>query len=774
MAYKTTQAPYKLKNIIAEKTRQLAKSEKYFRTLIETNSEALVLMDANGKVLYQTLSTEKILGYTFEEMQHIDGIELIHPDYREEDGKFFGEILKSPGLTVERKHKIKHKNGNYLEIEGTYRNLLGDENVGAIVLSYKDITEKKLAEQMLKRSMYELSLLNEVNDIILRDLDKASLFSDICECIVRSGIYSMAWVSLKPENTDVDQTVLPLASGGNPDYLVNIKIDLNDPELSNGTTGIALKTGKVFISNNTVDAPFFQLWTDRAKAFEIKSSIALPFNMGDNRSGALTIYSAQTNVFDPYEVSILKRLVDNLSIAIQNIDNRRILVESENRFRSAFEDSAIGMGLTSIMEESKGKWLKVNKSLCDMLGYTQDELLSRNFMQITHPDDLPRDLSAQDRILKGQDDIYRAEKRYLHKDGRIVWANLNVSIVRDKDRKPMYMAAQVENITEKVESQVKFQKLVETFIVGVYMIQDNKFVYVNPQVIEESGYTEDEILGMPVDHFIYQEDLKLVHDMMNARIMNDQKTVRYEARIRQKNGTLIWCEILGGSSRYKGAPALMGTMVNINEWKVMYDELLRSEANLKSMFDTTDVLFLLVNTSYKIIALNQQMKDGYIAAAGIELNEGDNLVEVMHPEKRAGAKAIYDEVIETNQSKNYETTYEKNGVYTHLLANVKPINDGTRVIGICISAIDMTERKKMTLDLLNHVNAIEEQNKKLREIAWMQSHVVRAPLVRIMALVDLFRNQQNSEVDKDMILDYIVASADELDEIIKNISEKVS
>ncbi len=96
-----------------------------------------------------------------------------------------------------------------------------------------------------------------------------------------------------------------------------------------------------------------------------------------------------------------------------------LLIESENRFRRAFEDSAIGMGLTSIEEGSMGRWLKVNRSLCEMLGYTEDELLSRTFMQITHPEDLARDLAAQERILQGESDTYRLDKRYIHKNGRL-------------------------------------------------------------------------------------------------------------------------------------------------------------------------------------------------------------------------------------------------------------------------------------------------------------------------------------------------------------------
>jgi DNA-binding NtrC family response regulator len=82
------------------------------------------------------------------------------------------------------------------------------------------------------------------------------------------------------------------------------------------------------------------------------------------------------------------------------------------------------------------------------------------------------------------------------------------------------------------------------------------------------------------------------------------------------------------------------------------------------------------------------------------------------------------------------------------------------------------ERKKSSLQLLNYVQAIEEQNKQLRDIAWIQSHVVRAPLARIVGLIDLFKNHKNSNDDKELLFDYLLESAHQLDDIIKDITVK--
>jgi PAS domain S-box-containing protein len=471
LAYRKAREPYMLKKIIDEKTAELAKSERYFRTLIETSSDAVILCTANGKVLYQTPSAETITGYSLSERQKISRSDLVHPDdIHKENNPVF---LNNTGKVLWQKIRLKHKDGHYIWVEGSYQNLLNDENVGAIVISYSDITEKVLSEESL--------------------------------------------------------------------------------------------------------------------------------------------------------------------------------IESENRFRRAFEDSAIGMGLTAIDKEHTGKWIKVNKSLCSMLGYTQDELLSKTFMEITHLDDVAKGLAAHNGVLSGESDTYRVEKRYIHKDGSIVWINLNVSMVRDKDEKPIYLLAQVENISEKVESQIQFQNLVENFVVGVYVIQDNRLVYANPQLLEETGYSPKDAKNLTFDQVIYPEDLDLVKEMIDIKTSENLRSTRYEARIQRKDGSPIWYEILSSITIYNGAPALIGTTINI------------------------------------------------------------------------------------------------------------------------------TERKKLTLDLLNYVDEVEVQNKKLRDIAWIQSHVVRAPLARLMALIDLFKQQDETERQEEgqLILDHIIVSANELDNVIKDISERV-
>ena len=133
------------------------------------------------------------------------------------------------------------------------------------------------------------------------------------------------------------------------------------------------------------------------------------------------------------------------------------LREAEERFRSAFDDAAIGMGLVN----PDGRWLQVNRSLRDMLGYSEEELLEKTFQDITHPDDLDTDLEYVRRLLAGEIQTYQMEKRYFHKDGHTVWILLSVSLVRGEEGEPLYFISQIQDITERkrMEEQLRHQAL---------------------------------------------------------------------------------------------------------------------------------------------------------------------------------------------------------------------------------------------------------------------------------------------------------------------------
>ncbi|MGO4808958.1 diguanylate cyclase [Cupriavidus sp. 2MCAB6] len=140
----------------------------------------------------------------------------------------------------------------------------------------------------------------------------------------------------------------------------------------------------------------------------------------------------------------------------QNRRDRSELRGSERRFRQAMEHSAIGMALVGL----DGRWLQVNRAICDLFGYEAGELAELPFPMITHPDDLAPDMHQVERLLAGEIESYRIEKRFRHKDGSYRWTLLAVSLVHDEvSGKPLHFISQVEDIDERKTAQEKLEAL---------------------------------------------------------------------------------------------------------------------------------------------------------------------------------------------------------------------------------------------------------------------------------------------------------------------------
>lgn len=133
------------------------------------------------------------------------------------------------------------------------------------------------------------------------------------------------------------------------------------------------------------------------------------------------------------------------------------LQRSTKSFTETFDNAAIGMALVSPQHD----WLKVNKSLSGILGYSEEELLQSKTLDITHPDDLDKSSNVHDKAYEGKKDTYQLEKRYFHKDGHLAHVLLGVTVVKDLDGNPTHSIAQILDITARIESEKKLQALVK-------------------------------------------------------------------------------------------------------------------------------------------------------------------------------------------------------------------------------------------------------------------------------------------------------------------------
>src|ERR671910_2377808 len=186
------------------------------------------------------------------------------------------------------------------------------------------------------------------------------------------------------------------------------------------------------------------------------------------------------------------------------------LREMRDRFRSIFDHAPIGVAMVSL----EGRYLQVNRSLCEILGYTEEELQALTWQEITHPDDLAASSAYARRIVEGEFPKYHLDKRFLHADGHTVWASLSVALVRDAEGEPLYFVSQIQDVTERKkfdtflkESEERFRSLVQYSSDIITVLEaDGTVRYVSPAVERVMGYKPDEQIGINAFGSVHPDD----------------------------------------------------------------------------------------------------------------------------------------------------------------------------------------------------------------------------------------------------------------------------
>ena len=259
------------------------------------------------------------------------------------------------------------------------------------------------------------------------------------------------------------------------------------------------------------------------------------------------------------------------------------LRQSEERFRSTFEQAAVGMS----HNELDGSWIRVNDRLCDMLGYTRAELLALTFRDVTHPDDLAANLECVSRCLAGEMSSYVMEKRYIHKDGSQLWGTLTVSLVRDQAGAPQYFIAVVEDISQRKraelrlrQSEERFRRLFDGAPLPGYLVDPlgGSIVDCNDAAAAMLGYDRSEIRLMRVADI--NSSLEGT-ELRSARPALAGRSVQFETTHRTRSGDVRDVAIAAVPVDIDGRRLAHCTVVDITERKRAETELRRLTAGLE-------------------------------------------------------------------------------------------------------------------------------------------------------------------------------------------------
>ncbi len=223
------------------------------------------------------------------------------------------------------------------------------------------------------------------------------------------------------------------------------------------------------------------------------------------------------------------------------------LRESEERFRSTFENVAVGIA----HEDLAGRFLRFNETFCVILGYPRTELIGKTFSEVTHPEDLAADLAQFGTLTRGESSSYTMEKRFIRKDGTSVWAHMTVSLQFDAARKPTYCIKIIQDIdvlkrAEQAlrESEERFRSTFENAAVGIaHEDLTGRFLRFNETFCAILGYLPTELIGKTLSEVTHPEDLAADLAKFGALTRGESTSYTMEKRFIRKDRSSLWADV---------------------------------------------------------------------------------------------------------------------------------------------------------------------------------------------------------------------------------------
>ena len=256
------------------------------------------------------------------------------------------------------------------------------------------------------------------------------------------------------------------------------------------------------------------------------------------------------------------------------------LRDREALFRAIISQAAVGITQCSVT----GEWLLLNDRFCEIVGYTRAELRGKTIFDITHPDDRETCIAAVKRLQAGEILSYSAEKRYIRKDGAVIWVRLFVTPGTDADKRLQYFIGVVEDITEQKraetalrDSEERFRRVFEEGPLGLALVRrDYHFVKVNSALCQMVGYSEAELLQKSFVDITHPDDVQADVELAQQLLRGEKPFFKLQKRYVKKNGEIIWINLTACLIRDKeGKPIHALAMVeDITEVKRAQEEAL--------------------------------------------------------------------------------------------------------------------------------------------------------------------------------------------------------
>ena len=426
---------------------------------------------------------------------------------------------------------------------------------------------------------------------------------------------------------------------------------------------------------------------------------------------------------------------------------------NDARFRAIFTNAAVGIARVAL----DGRFLEVNERLCEILGYTSDELLTKTFGDITHRDDLMNDLRGMKRMLAGEIENYLREKRYRRKDGSVVWANLTVSLSHKADGSPDYFISIIEDISARKQAEVHLRESDERLSLALkaaglgifeWDVQADRAVWENERMYEIFGLTRaDGTLSKAqlLERFVHPDDADAFERALDRGTASG-RPFHTTYRIRRKDGALRWLDLVGHFLPPDGGPVRMiGVLTDNTEQRLAEETLRASEERFRIMADTAPVMIWMSGTDKLCTFFNKPWLD--FTGRPLEAEFGNGWTEGIHPEDLEHCLRTYVACFEARRPFGMDYRLRRHDRQYRWIFDqgVPRFSSSGKFLGYIGSCVDVTERKQAEAE---REQLAEEQaaravaeaaSRSKDEFLALVSHELRSPLSAILSYAHLLR-----------------------------------
>ncbi|BEL08768.1 hypothetical protein Q0Z83_069590 [Actinoplanes sichuanensis] len=533
----------------------------------------------------------------------------------------------------------------------------------------------------------------------------------------------------------------------------------------------------------------------------IRSMCAAPLYSGDRLIGVVKMGSARPDAFDEVDAHHLELLAAGLASALRYVDdyarNATLLAErtaalealelSDARFRLTFENSPLGLALSSVDDRSFGRYLQVNPALSAITGYRAEELLRMSFHDLQHPDDVAGTENALRQMITTGPDTVRVERRYVHKDGHTIWVSIRVAVVRSGDGVPSYVVVQVEDVTAqraadaRMHQQATLLKLIPAAVIVRRL--DGTILWWNNGAQQLYGWTSAAARG--------RRTHRLLNTVFEGGSMAEQQAAlegagHWDGQMQHLTATGRAVTVLSRQVVHRPADGdveVLEINTDVTAARAAEQALAVNEQRFRAQFTHSAVGQVIRALDGSLIAVNK----AFARMLGRRVEDMAGRIvddELLDSEARAH---MHNEIAGLFAGDAASYTHETrlrhaDGHWVDVEATVSLVRDSQdRPRHLIVVANDISQRRiaerardHAAAALAERNTALEVANQLKLDIIGMLGHEISNPLSAILGYSDLLADDLEADSQATLAVTVISRQAQRLDEIVREVLSMVS